>query len=488
MKQCMKNARNCLTVLIITLYTTASATGYTASVHASDQAIVHLELRLLERPSEGLPKKKMPRSASRSVSHSAQQRWQYILSAKLRANQALSTVQKPEKDGKRVFMRFVGVRNAIAAADLAAIADPETNFLTSLLAEERVSSASILTTTYRFLMTIEPDSAVVQRRSSTETLVLIYLTSDKKLPNAGAARSASVADKPSAASDKPADKSSDKPSEKLDKSDKSLDKPSDKLSDKSASDAASAEPPVLSAKGRTKWSLDVIVIDPGHGGKDAGAVGVSGVREKDVVLSIAKKLGALITKQMPGTKVVYTRSDDTFVELDRRGQIANEAGGKLFISIHCNSTPHKPSAAQGFEVYILRPGKTADAVRVAEFENSVVKFEANAKRYKELTDEQFIIVNMAQSAFVKFSDAFAGFLTREVEKTTPLHIRGVNQAGFYVLVGASMPNVLIETAFLSNKKDERYLASDKGQRQLAQGMLNAIKAYRSYYERQLGKE
>jgi N-acetylmuramoyl-L-alanine amidase len=235
---------------------------------------------------------------------------------------------------------------------------------------------------------------------------------------------------------------------------------------------------------RSKWALDVIVLDPGHGGKDAGAVGVTGVKEKDVVLGIAKKLGAMIQNNMPNTKVVYTRSDDTFVELDRRGQIANEAGGKLFVSIHCNSTPKKPAPANGFEVYILRPGKTEEAVRVAEAENAAIKFEADTKHYQKLTDEQFIIVNMAQSAFVKFSDKFASLLVEKMERTTPLTMRGVSQAGFYVLVGASMPNVLIETAFLSNKSDERYLKSDKGQRELAFGMFKAIKAYREYYERQ----
>lgn len=240
--------------------------------------------------------------------------------------------------------------------------------------------------------------------------------------------------------------------------------------------------------GKNKWALDVIVIDPGHGGKDAGTVGITGVKEKDVVLGIGLKLGALIKKNLRGTKVVFTRDDDRFIELDRRGQIANEAGGKLFVSIHCNATPKKPSKANGFEVYILRPGRTDDAVRVAELENSVIRYEGNNNRYKKLTDEQFIIVNMAQSAFVKFSDTFAGLLTRELDGQTPLHNRGVNQAGFFVLVGASMPNVLIETAFLSNKKDAQYLASAKGQQQIASGIFRAIQLYRALYQKQLQQE
>ena len=236
---------------------------------------------------------------------------------------------------------------------------------------------------------------------------------------------------------------------------------------------------------KKKWALDVIVLDAGHGGKDAGAIGVGKTKEKDVTLGIVKKLGAQIKKALPGTKIVYTRTDDTFVELDRRGQIANENGGKLFISIHCNSTPKKPSTANGFEVYILRPGRNEDAVRVAEMENAVIKLEDNPKRYKPLTDEQFIVVSMAQSAFVKYSDMAAAMISAEVKKLKEIGVRGVNQAGFLVLVGASMPNMLIETGFLSNKKDEKFLKSERGQNQIASAICRAIKAYRVRYESQI---
>jgi N-acetylmuramoyl-L-alanine amidase len=231
-----------------------------------------------------------------------------------------------------------------------------------------------------------------------------------------------------------------------------------------------------------RWELDVIVLDAGHGGKDVGAIGVSGNYEKDVTLALVKKLGALIEENMPGTKVVYTRHDDRFVELYRRGQIANEAGGKLFVSIHCNSMPTKPSPANGFETYILRPGRNEDAVRVAERENGAIKFEKNQKRYKELNDEQFIVVNMAQSAFVKFSEMFASTVQQEIAKATPLASRGVNQAGFYVLVGASMPNILFESAFLSNADDEKYITSNRGQDAVARGLFNAIRVYAEQYE------
>ena len=138
---------------------------------------------------------------------------------------------------------------------------------------------------------------------------------------------------------------------------------------------------------KSKWSLDCIVIDAGHGGKDPGAIGMTGMKEKNITLGVALKLGALIEARMKRVKVKYTRDDDTFIELDRRGKIANEASGKLFISIHCNSTEKKPTTASGTEVYLLRPGRTEEAIRVAEFENSVVRLEKDyEKRYKKLTN------------------------------------------------------------------------------------------------------
>lgn len=242
------------------------------------------------------------------------------------------------------------------------------------------------------------------------------------------------------------------------------------------------------ASAKKKWALDVIVLDAGHGGKDAGTIGFGKTKEKDVALGIVKKLGTMLKKELHGTKIVYTRTDDTFVELDRRGQIANENGGKLFISVHCNSTPKKPSKANGFEVYILRPGRNDDAVRVAEMENAVIKLEDNPKRYKPLTDEQFIVVSMAQSAFVKYSDMAAAMISAEVKKLREIGIRGVNQAGFLVLVGASMPNMLIETGFLSNKNDEKFLKSERGQTRMASAICRAIKAYRARYEAQINTQ
>lgn len=239
---------------------------------------------------------------------------------------------------------------------------------------------------------------------------------------------------------------------------------------------------------RSKWKLDCIVIDPGHGGKDPGAIGVSGIKEKNVALGMALKLGRLIERDMPGVKVVYTRKDDTFIPLDKRGQIANAAEGKLFVSLHCNSTEKKPSSARGFEVYILRPGRTAEAIRIAEFENSVIKFEKDyEKKYAKLDNESFILINMAQSAYAKYSERFAEMLDEEVRKSPKIKSKGVKQAGFYVLVGASMPGVLIEAGFLSNHAEEQFLATNDGQEHMAQLFFDAIKAYAKEYELSLKK-
>jgi len=234
---------------------------------------------------------------------------------------------------------------------------------------------------------------------------------------------------------------------------------------------------------KEEWKFDVVVIDAGHGGKDPGAIGVSGVREKDVNLGIALKLGKLIEQKLPDVKVVYTRNDDTFVELYKRGKIANEAKGKLFISIHCNALKKKPSDTRGFEVYLLRPGRTKEAIQIAEFENSVIHFEDNPDRYQALTDENFILVSMAHSSYMRYSEKFSDILNQTWTKHTKIPSRGIKQAGFYVLVGASMPSVLVEAGFLTNRQDEAYLKSSVGQQEIANAVLNSIITYKDYYDK-----
>ncbi len=234
---------------------------------------------------------------------------------------------------------------------------------------------------------------------------------------------------------------------------------------------------------KNKWKFDVIVIDPGHGGKDPGAIGYYGVKEKDVNLDVSLMLGKLIEKNLKDVKVVYTRKTDKFVELKQRGKIANKNNGDLFLSIHCNSTLKRPTNASGFEVYLLRPGRTEEAIQIAEIENSVINYETHPEDYKALLDENYILVSMARSAFMRYSEKFAELLSDEWPRKTRLKSRGVKQAGLYVLVGASMPGVLIETGFLTNPSDAKYLKSKQARRDMAKAIFEAVKKYKAYYDK-----
>jgi N-acetylmuramoyl-L-alanine amidase len=237
---------------------------------------------------------------------------------------------------------------------------------------------------------------------------------------------------------------------------------------------------------RKRWDLDVIVIDPGHGGHDPGTIGVGGTREKNVALAISLKFGALIKKGMPDVRVVYTRSTDVFVPLYRRGQIANEEGGKLFISIHANSTARKPSSARGMDFFLLGPSRTSDAITIAEKENAVIRLEEGyEERYQNLTDENFILVTMAQSAYAKSSETLAELMHKEARKIKGYQVRGAKQAAFIVLIGSAMPNILVETGFVSNRNEEKYLKSTAGQQKIAEALYQAVRQYKSEYEKLL---
>lgn len=244
---------------------------------------------------------------------------------------------------------------------------------------------------------------------------------------------------------------------------------------------------VAEGVGKERWVFDTIVLDPGHGGVDPGAVSGS-LYEKDINLDVSLKIGDAIEREMPDVRVAYTRETDVFVELHERGKIANEKGGKLFLSVHCNATPDRSTGADGVEFYLLRPGRTQEAVEIAEFENSVVKFEENPDRYEELTVENFIFVSMARSAYMQYSEKFAEYLDAAYREETSLRARGVKQAGFWVLVGASMPSVLVELGFITNPSDAAYLRSERGQEEMARATVEAIKEFREYYDRVLQSE
>ncbi len=252
------------------------------------------------------------------------------------------------------------------------------------------------------------------------------------------------------------------------------------IHNKKFSHAESSENP-----NKEKWKFDVVVLDAGHGGQDYGAIGYNGTVEKNINLAVVLKLGELIEQNMKDVKVIYTRHDDTFIELYKRGKIANENNGKLFISVHCNSVESKSSAPNGYEIYLLRPGRTQEAIRIAERENGVISYEDNPNRYQKLTDENFILVSMAHSSNMKYSEKFADLLNNHLKQTVSISSRGIKQAGFYVLVGASMPSILFETGYVTNEENSRYMKSKEGVEEIASAMFQAIKSFKLYYSEEI---
>ncbi|MDP6684812.1 MAG: N-acetylmuramoyl-L-alanine amidase [Candidatus Marinimicrobia bacterium] len=236
---------------------------------------------------------------------------------------------------------------------------------------------------------------------------------------------------------------------------------------------------------KNQWFLDTVVLDAGHGGKDGGTRGKRGTKEKDITLDITKRLGSLIEKNTR-IKVIYTREEDVFIPLKRRTQMANEKKGKLFISIHANANPNKK--VRGFETYLLRPGKTEDAIAVASRENSVINLEENKTNfYDKLEGTNLIMATMAQSMYMKESEDLADKIQKEIAKKVSSKNRGVKQAGFYVLVGASMPNVLVEVGFLSNRHEEKLLRKKSYRQNIAEGIFQAILQFKQSKEEMLAK-
>ena len=223
---------------------------------------------------------------------------------------------------------------------------------------------------------------------------------------------------------------------------------------------------------KEKWEFKTIVIDAGHGGKDPGAVGYRGTKEKDIALDVAKRLEKKLSKNM-NVKIVMTRDEDVFLRLSERTKIANESNGNLFISIHTNAAENR--RASGFETFLIGPNKNEAAVRVAARENAVLELEG--ANNKKLTNEDLIKATIAQSAFASKSEQFASMVQKEIKKRVQSRDRGVKQAGFYVLMGASMPNVLVELGFISNPSEEKKLRSPQYRDQLATAIYRAVEQY-----------
>jgi N-acetylmuramoyl-L-alanine amidase len=211
---------------------------------------------------------------------------------------------------------------------------------------------------------------------------------------------------------------------------------------------------------KKRWIIDTIVIDAGHGGKDPGAIGYSKVKEKDLVLPMALALGKIIQQKMPGIKVVYTRKRDVFIPLWKRTKIANDVGANLFVSIHCNSNVSR--RPNGYETYFVSADKNTKATDVVLKENSAIEFEESQDR-KKYEGVNFILAAMLQSDNIRRSQ----FLASEVQNSLKLKLkkigmtsRGVKQGPFWVLVGATMPNILVECGYISNKHEEKLLRKE----------------------------
>ncbi|UKJ05969.1 N-acetylmuramoyl-L-alanine amidase family protein [Solitalea lacus] len=236
-------------------------------------------------------------------------------------------------------------------------------------------------------------------------------------------------------------------------------------------------------KERSNYKFKTVVIDAGHGGKDIGANRGWAV-EKNISLSIALKLGDQIREAFPDVKVVFTRKDDTFVELDERASIANKNKADLFISIHCNS--NNSSSPYGTETYVLGLHRTKDNLEVAKRENSVILLEDNYKKKYEGFDpnspESYIIFSLYQNKNLDKSLSIAAKIEDEFSENDNRYSRGVKQAGFVVLVRTNMPSILVETGFVSNREEGKYLASTDGQEEVASSIFRAFKSYKKELE------
>ena len=218
--------------------------------------------------------------------------------------------------------------------------------------------------------------------------------------------------------------------------------------------------------------INRIVIDPGHGGHDTGTIGPSGLMEKDLCLDVALRLGNIIRQRLPGAEVVYTRSDDTFIPLEERTRIANEAKADLFISIHANSSPNK--GARGIETYYLNLRGSPEAMEVAAREN--------ATSDQGIHDLQGLVRDIARTEKIDESREFA----EDVQDSLSKHIfrtahssknRGVRKAPFVVLIGADMPSILTEISFLSNPWDEKQLKRPMERQKVAEGIYQGVADY-----------
>ena len=230
--------------------------------------------------------------------------------------------------------------------------------------------------------------------------------------------------------------------------------------------------------------ISKVVIDPGHGGTQPGCVGRKS-KEKDINLSVALKLGKLISDNFKDVKVIYTRKTDITVDLYKRAQIANNQHADLFISIHCNSV-EKNTTANGIETFVMGLHKTKESMEVAKKENAAILLEEDYKdNYDGIlpnTPEWDILISLHTSAYLSNSAIFAKKVQDNLVRNTKLVDRGVKQAGLWVLYKVSMPSILVELGFLSNAKEEEYLTQPQTHEIMAVSLYNAFVEYKNFVE------
>ena len=222
-----------------------------------------------------------------------------------------------------------------------------------------------------------------------------------------------------------------------------------------------------------------VVIDAGHGGNDAGAIGlVKGTQEKHLNLSVAKQLAAKIRATYPEVKVVLTRETDVFLPLQQRADIVNKNHADLFISIHTNAAENRKAC--GAETFILGTDRMEDNLDVAMRENAVMKLEADQTVYQGFDPnsiESYIIFELMQNQYMDRSLEFAELVQNQFVGTLQRTNRGVRQAAFWVLLKSACPSVLVEMGFVSNAEEEKWLASEEGKKGIVNGIFNAFENY-----------
>jgi N-acetylmuramoyl-L-alanine amidase len=234
-----------------------------------------------------------------------------------------------------------------------------------------------------------------------------------------------------------------------------------------------------------QYKIKTVVIDAGHGGKDPGAIGrKTKTKEKVIALKIALKVGGYIEQYIKGVKVIYTRKTDEFIELYKRAEIANKNKADVFISIHVNA--HKSSKPYGTATYVMGLNRTEDNLEVAKLENSVILkeegYKKNYKGYDPNSPATHIILTLLQNAHLEQSLNLATKVQNQFRDRAGRKDMGVRQAGLVVLWNATMPAILVETGFISNPQEEKYLLTDEGQSYLASAIYRAFKEYKNEIE------